>query len=389
MLRRLSGWLCLLGGLTLVLGCGHKATAPALEAPEVSVSQPLRHTVTDYAEFTGRTDAVYVVEVRARVRGYLDKVNFKDGQMVKKGDVLYVIDQRPYQADLDKAKGEVAKYEGQKQLADIQVDRYNKLIVKGAASVQDRDEWVGKQAEAAGSVAASKGQAAVAKLNLDFCTITAPIDGQISRTFFQIGNLVSPDTTTLTTIVSVDPMYAYFNVDEPTLIKVVERIRATDKGVRLDEVPVEMGLSDDTARKYPIHGALDFVNNAVDKLTATITVRGKFDNPGSYEEGKPPLLKPGMFARVRVPLGKPHPALLVNERAIGTDQGFKFVYTVDDKNIVQYRRVHLGQLDKGLQVIREGLQPGEWVVVKGVQRCKAGAPAKPEKVDMVTLEPVK
>jgi multidrug efflux system membrane fusion protein len=379
--------LAVLFGTVLATGCQHKPSASPAAPPGVDVSQPVEREVTDHVEFTGRTDAAYFVEVRARVRGYLIKVNFKDGQRVKKGDVLYEIDPRPYQADLDKAKGQLAQAEGQKQVADIQVARYTNLVAKDAASAQSLDEWRGKQAEAIGNVAAAKGQLEGAKLNLDFCTVTVPIDGQIGRTFFQIGNLISPDTTVLTTIASIEPMYAYFNVDEPTLLRVVKRIRSGQLGtVQLDKIPVRMGLADDTERKFPLRGNIDFVNNLVDKLTATITLRGTFKNPSDPEEGKPPLLKPGMFARVRVPLGRPHKALLVNERAIGTDQGYKFVYTVDETNQVHYRRVTLGQVEDGLQVIEEGLKAGEWVVVQGLQRCRAGATVQPEKVDMVTLQ---
>jgi multidrug efflux system membrane fusion protein len=376
-------------GVALVSGCERKAAPPAPEPPEVSISQPIQRALANHAEFTGRTDAIDLVEVRARVRGYLVKVNFKDGQMVKKGEVLYEIDPRPYQADLDKAQGEVAKAEGQKQLADIQVDRYTKLVAKSAASEQDRDEWRGKQAEAAGSVAAAKGQLLTAKLNLDFCTIRAPIDGQISRSFYQVGNLVSPDTTTLTTIVSVDPIYAYFNVDEPTFLHVLRRIREGNVHVtKLEEIPVQIGLVDDPARSFPLRGKIDFVNNQMDKMTATITVRGVFQNPGNVAEGKPRLLYPGMFTRVRVPLSPPEPSLLINERAIATEQGDKFVWCLDADNHVQSRRVQLGQQQPdGLQVVQSGLKAGDWVVVKGLQRCRPEAQVQPVKVDMITLRP--
>src|SRR5262249_61420505 len=162
------------------------------------------------------------------------------------------------------------------------------------------------------------------KLNFDFCTISSPIDGQIGRTYYQIGNLVNLDTMTLTTIASIDPMYAYFNVDEPTLLRVLKLMREGEiKTIRQGAMPVEMGLADDVDRKFPLRGRGDFVNNQGDKQTATITVRGTFPNPYELKAGKPPLLRPGMFTRVRVPLGPPRPRLLVNQRAIGTDPGFK------------------------------------------------------------------
>jgi multidrug efflux system membrane fusion protein len=377
----------LLFGMVLLAGCGQDPPPPRPQAIEISVSQPLEREVTDYVEFTGRTDAPYYVEVRARVKGYLVKVNFQDGQPVKKGDLLYEIDPRPYQASLGEAQGNLEKAEGEKMLADIQVKRYTKLVEKDAASAQSLDEWRGQQAEAAGAVAAAKSQVVSAKLNLDFCTYSSPIDGQIGRTFYQIGNLVNPDTMTLTSIASIDPMYAYFSVDEPTLLRVLKLMREGEiKTIRQGEMPVEMGLADDVERKFPLRGTVAFVNNQVDKQTATITVRGTFPNPYDLKAGKPPLLRPGMF--IRVPLGPPRLRLLVNERAIGTDQGFKFVYVVDDQNRVQYRRVKLGPLqDSGLQVIQDGLKPGDWVLVNGLQRCRPRAEVRPEKVDMVTLEP--
>jgi multidrug efflux system membrane fusion protein len=377
--------------LVLLAGCGQAPPPPRPQAIAVSVSQALERDVTDYVAFTGRTEAPYYVEVCARVKGYLVKVNFKDGQPVKKGDFLYEIDPRPYQASLGEAQGNLEKAEGSKQLADTQVKRYTKLVAKGASSAQELDEWRGKQAEAVGSVAAAKSQVVSAKLNLEFCTIRSPIDGQIGRTYYQIGNLVNPDTMTLTTIASVDPMYASFSVDEPTLLRVLKLMREGEiKTIRQGEMPVEMGLADDTARKFPLRGMVDFVNNQVDKQTATITVRGTFPNPYELKAGKAPLLRPGMFTRVRVPLGPPRPRLLVNERAVGTDQGFKFVYVVDDQNRVQYRHIKLGPLqDNGLQVIEDGLKPGEWVVVNGLQRCRPRVEVRPEQVDMITLEPAK
>jgi RND family efflux transporter MFP subunit len=426
--RLAVGTAALLAGMMLLAGCARKAPPPPSQPPEVSVSHPIERKVADYVEFTGRTDAVNYVEVRARVKGYLVKVNFTDGQLVKTGAVLYEIDPRPYQASLAEAKGTLAKTEGSKQLADIQVERYTKLVAKGAASAQDLDEWRGKQAEATGAVAAAKGQLQSAQLNLDFCTIASPIDGQVSRTYFTIGNLVTPDTTTLTTIASIDPMYAYFSVDEPTFLRIIEAIRSGElKGMRTNTmplsaagagrtmgllaaplgqgpllaaaglfptstVPVELGLADDVERKFPLRGTLDFVNNQVDRQTATITVRGTFANPYDPAKAVPPLLKPGMFVRVRVQVGPQRQRLLVNERAIGTDQGFKFVYVVDADDRVRYCRVKLGPREGALQVVEgdgDELNAGDWVVVNGLQRCRPRAEVRPVEVDMVTLKPVR
>jgi multidrug efflux system membrane fusion protein len=379
----------LLGLALFVVGCAHQTMPQVTPAIDVSVSKPVEREVTDYVEFTGRTDATNTVDVRARINGYLVKVNFKDGQYVKKGEVLFEIDPRPYEASLAVAKGELARANGEKKLADVQVERYTKLVSEKAASQQALDEWVGKQAASAGSVEATKAQVLSAQLNLDFCTLTSPIDGQISRAYYQIGNLVTPDNMTLTNIVTVDPIYAYFSVDEATYQRVITQVREgmLDNKGGLSAVPVEMGLTGDVERKFPIRGTLDFVNNQIDRTTATITLRGVFENPYDEKTRVPPLLKPGLFCRVRLPIGKPRKGLLVNEQAIGTDQGYKFVYVVNDKDQVEYRRVTLGPQEKGLQTI-DGIKAGEWVVVKGLQRCRANGTVKPEKVDMTTLQPV-
>lgn len=365
-------------GTFLLTGCTHKPPPAAPPVPEVEVSVPIEREVTDYEDFTGRTDAVYSVDIRARVTGYLVKVNFKDGDQVKANDVLYEIDPRPYQAELDRAKGQVEKLEGQKKLLQIQVDRYTKLVAKGAASQQELDTYIGQQAENLGGLAAAKSQVIYADLNLQFCTIKSPISGQISRTFFQIGNLINQDSTLLTTVVSVDPMYAYFTVEEATYLRLHKLMdEGRIKSLKEKKVEVIMGLADDVNRKFPYRGTLDFVNNIVDPTTGTITVRGVFPNPKG-------LLKPGLFTRVRVPMGEPHKGLLVTDRAVGTDQGQKFLYVVDEQNKVQYRRVKLGLVFDGLRAIDEGLKPGEKVIVNGLQRVRPGSDVKVEMVDMAS-----
>jgi RND family efflux transporter MFP subunit len=409
-------FLVLVGCLLLLVpaGCGHRPSLPKPPAvQEVTVAVPIAKEITNYEDFTGRTDAIYTVEVKARVTGYLVKVYFKDGSMVRgpeplpasvadavgqaitplgpdllaplpallfgqtPGDPLYEIDPRPYQADLGKAEGQVERLLGQKKLLDTQVDRYTKLVAKGAASQQDLDEYLGKQAENLGALAAARAQVVYAKLYLSFCTIRAPISGQISRTYIQIGNVINADTTLLTTLVSTDPMYAYFSVEEPIYLR-IQKLIASGTIPRPKAVPVRMGLSDDVQRKFPLVGTLDFVNNIIDPLTGTITVRGVFDNLQL-------ILKPGLFARVRVPLEPRHKGLLVAEQAISTDQGQKFLYVVDMENKVHYRRVRVGQMHDGLRAIEEGLQPGERVVVNGLQRVRPGAEVNPQVVDMASL----
>jgi RND family efflux transporter MFP subunit len=384
----LKRWFRLFPAMVLAMlpaGCRRPTQQTQSIVPQVTASRPLSRTVTDYEDFTGRTDAVSTVDIRARVTGYLVKVHFKDGDIVEKDALLYEIDPRPFQADLDRANGEVERLEAEQKLLVIQVDRYRKLATTGAGSQQDLDEYLAKQAENVGALKAAKAQVAQATLNLGFTRIAAPLTGKISRTLLTAGNLVNADNTLLTTIMSIDPMYAYFDIEEPTLLKVRTLIR---KGViqskDTHDVEVRMGLADDPERKFPLRGTLDFVNNTVDPQTGTIAVRGVFPNP--YElRGLPPVLTPGLFARVRLPLGPPHQVLLITERAIGTDQGQKFVYVLDEANKAVYRGVATGQMFDGLLAIEEGLKPQDRIVVNGLQRIRSGIQVQADLVDMAIL----
>jgi RND family efflux transporter MFP subunit len=383
--RRLF-WMLGVASLGALAGCGVEPPPATPPPPVVTVATPIPDEVTDYEDFTGRTDAVSKVDIRARVSGYLVKVNFKDGDdTIKEGDLLYEIDDRPFKADLDQANGNVERLTAEKKLLAIQVERYRKLAEKGAGSQQDLDQYLAQQAENVGALKMAQAQVDRAKLNLAFTRITAPISGKIGRTLLTVGNLVNADSTQLTTLMSIDPMYAYFSVEEPILLEIRKLIReGVIKSPSLDEVAVRMGLADDVKRQFPLHGSLDFTNNTVDPQTGTILVRGVFKNP--YSRKKPPVLMPGYFVRVRLDDGLPHKTLLVAERAIGTDQGDKYVYVVDDKNLVVYKRVKLGMIFKGLQSIEEGLKPGDRVVVNGLQRIRPGVEVKPQEVKMSEVE---
>lgn len=385
MKRHLEAIVYLLTGLGMV-GCEHAqpvAGPPAV--PKVFVSQPIPREVVDYADYTGRTDAVSTVELRARVTGYLEKVRFKDGDVVKQDELLYEIDPRPFQDDLARAKGEIERLQAEEKLLEIQVARYRTLVAQRAAAQQDLDEYLAKQASNVGSLKSAEAQTALATLNLGFTKITAPITGKIDRTLIMPGNLVTADTTVLTNIVSIDPMYAYFDIDEPTVLRVQKLIReGVIKSHSLHAIEVRMGLADDVDRQFPLHGTLDFVSNALDPQTGTMSVRGVFANP--YQRpGPPPMLTPGLFVRVRLRVGPAHPTLLVNEKALGTDQGQKYVYVIDRDNKATYRRVKLGQIFDGLQAIEDGLKPDDKVVVNGLQRVRSGMEVHAEAVDMKTL----
>jgi RND family efflux transporter MFP subunit len=331
-------------------------------------------------DFTARTAAVDSVELRARVSGYLDKVNFKEGALVKKGDLLFEIDPRTYQAALHSAEGALASAEARILRASADLARARRLFSNQAVSKEEYDKIAGERGEAAGSVTSLKAAVERAKLDLGFTKVTAPVSGRVSRYNVTVGNLVQAGDLTggtlLTTIVSVDPMYAYFDVDERTVLRVKQLIREGKAG-KPDEVdlPVWLGLADENG--HPHRGTINFIDNQVSAKTGTQRVRGVFPN-------KDEALSPGYFARVRVPIGVPHKALLVTERALDTDQGQKIVYVVDQDNRMTSRPVRLGALHDGLREITDGLKPGERVIVNGLQQVRPGATVEPTVVDMPT-----
>ena len=383
--RTIAGVACL-AGLTagLVVGCRKASTAPPPPAPAtVPVSHPVRRVVADSVEYTGRTDAVQSVGVRARVTGYLVGVPFKEGAEVKKGARLFEIDPRPYQAAVDQARAQVALAEAQMKYARASRERTRLAFDQLASSQQELDQAVAYEEQAAAQIRANKANLDTAQLNLDFTRVASPIDGQISRYYYTPGNLVNQDQTLLTTVVSVDPMYAYFDMDERTVLRLrtainTGKLTTTGNGT---ELPVAMALDGEPG--YPHAGAIDFSNNVVNPATATLAFRGVFPNPKPTNGRR--LLSPGMFVRVRLQVGDPRPALLVVDRAIGSDQGLKYVYVLDAENKAQYRRVETGPLqDDGLRVIESGLNPDDWVVVGAIQQLRPGSQVEPDRVPMPT-----
>jgi len=372
----------LVPGLCLALaGCAQRpAEGPAAAAPLVKVSYPVEREVTDYADYTARTAAVDSVELRARVSGYLDKVNFKEGTLVNKGDVLFEIDPRTYQAVLAHAVGQLASAKARLARLELDVKRNEELVKKQTIATQEYDKSVGDRNEAVASCAALKAAVERAQLDLGFTKVTAPVSGRISRYYVTVGNLVSAGDLTggtlLTTIVSVDPMYAYFDVDEHTVLRVKQLIREGKAKTPDDpDIPVWLGLANEN--RHPHRGSIHFIDNQVNPRTGTLRVRGVFRN-------KDEALSPGYFARVRVPIGVPHKALLVTERALDTDQGQKVVYVVDKDNRVVSRPVRLGALHDGRREITDGLKPGERVIVNGLQLVRPGLTVEPKLEDMPT-----
>jgi membrane fusion protein, multidrug efflux system len=373
-------------GLIPASGCRPApAQVAAAGPPALPVSKPVRREITNFVEFTGRTDAVQAVDIRPRVTGYLVQMPFKEGSEVKKGELLYEIDPRPYEAQLDQAVGQVDLYKAQWRLAQVtyQRDRAIAQKVAGSVSQQQLDQDMAVVDEAAARIKAYEAYTKVYKLNLEFTKVSSPIDGQISRYYLTVGNLVNQDQTLLTTVVSLDPMYVYFDMDEPTLLRIR---KATSTGV-IDvaadgSFPVLMGLQGEEG--FPRKGTVNFVNNQVNPATGSITMRGIFANPKTG--GGARVLSPGMFVRVRLPIGRPHEALLVIDRAVSSDQGLKFVYVADADHKVEYRRVTTGALQEdGLREITEGLKADDWVLVGGLQQARAHSKIQPEERPMPTM----
>lgn len=382
--------------VTAMSGCEQPSASVQPVVPKVRVAQPVERDVTDYACFTGRTVAAQSVDIQSRVTGYLKSTEFKPGAEVKAGAKLFKIDPRPYQAEYDEANSQVQLDEAEQKLAEANYQRALEIAkTPGAITQQQIDRDVARVSESTAAVAASKAKLESAKLNLDFTDVLSPIDGVVGRDLLTVGNLVSQDVTLLTTVVSQDPIHVYFDVDEQTILR-VERLVADGTIPTLNDkktVPVQMGLADEKG-DYPHEGRIDFINNQLDASTGTIQVRGVFPNP-ALKEGGMRLLQPGLFVRVRLPIGPPYKALVVPQAALGTDQGRKYLLVVGGDNVVEYRPVTPGpQQADAMQVVfpkkmvrtADGLRPAgdgdqdtvesltaaDRIIVGGLQRVRPG-----------------
>jgi RND family efflux transporter MFP subunit len=358
--------------------------APTAAPMTVTVSYPVERYVTDYADFTARVAAVDAVEVRAHVWGYLDKVNFKEGALVKKGDVLFELDPRPYEAMLNQAKAKVTQDEAQLKYDEAEYQRNLNLVSTGAVARSDLDKTSAARGVDLANIAADKAVVASRQLDLDYTKVTAPISGRVSRYSVTVGNLIQSGDqnggTMLTSIVSADPMYAYFDMDERTFQLVGQSIREGKAAESAPDVEWSVTLGLATEEGFPHQGTINFVDNQVNPKTGTLRVRGVFPN-------KDQSLSPGFFARVRVPISQSHKALLVSDRALDTDQGQKILYVVNDNNEVVSRPIRAGALHDGLRAIEDGLKPGERVIVKGLQLVRPGITVEPKLVDMPKSNP--
>jgi RND family efflux transporter MFP subunit len=359
------------------------------------VSLPITRQVTDYEDFPGRTDAVYFIQVRAHITGYVDKVNFKEGDDVREGDVLFEIDPRPYEAELKRAEANLVQAEAHRDRLNSDYKRAVGLRPGGAMGQEEFDKVRGDRAEAIAAVGVAEASREMARVNLDYTKVRAKISGRVSSRFVDPGNLVKADDTILTTLVSFDPMYAYFDVDEHNTLRLQRLIREGKLNwTKTSKVPVLLGLANEEG--FPHRGTIDFADNSMDPDTGTWRLRGRFANADR-------MLLRGLYVRIRLPIGDPYQALLIAEQALGTDQGQKFVYVVKDKldpktksavvnpeakkpvEEVEYRRVKVGRMHDCLRVITEGLVPGEKVIVHGLQRVRPGTEVKAEIVDMPVM----
>jgi len=335
----------------------------------VTVVQPITREVVEWDEYIGRLESPETVEVRARVSGYLDKVHFKEGKEVKKGDLLFTIDPRPYQAEYDRADADHQRALSQAELAKNDFERAKRLIATKAISEEDFDTKAKTYTAAQAAVMSAKAAEDSARLNLEFTEIHSPIDGRISRALVTQGNLISggvsgAGATLLTTVVSLDPLYLYSDADERAILKYLKLRREGSRvSARDEQIPAEMELSDETG--FPHKGFIDFVDNRVDPNTGTMRARGVFANT---DHG----LSPGFFGRIRIPGSGKYPALLIPDRALGSDQALKFVYVVNAEKKVEFRPVTIGPIIDGLRVVKTGLNAGEPIIVEGLLRVRPG-----------------
>jgi RND family efflux transporter MFP subunit len=366
---------CILSALiSTVTGCNHATNADTPQKPvEVVVTTPIRGEVIDYQDFTGRLDALKTVEIRARASGFVMEAPFKEGDLVHEGDLLFQIDRRPYEATLNQAEANLRVAKADRVLQEKHANRAKALIRSNSISPDDFETMVATAEKSAASVGAAQAARDLAQLNLDYTKVTAPLTGRISRRFVDPGNLVTADTTMLTTILSDNPLYAYFDVDERTYLELMGgRVMSSEPSagsLPSDKrpaftTPVVMRLANE--EEFARTGVVDFVDNRVSPTSGTIRMRAVFQNPSG-------MLKPGLFVRIRLPLGNPYQTTIIPDEALMSDQGRKYLFIVNDKNQVEYRSVELGQEIKGLRVIQKNLALSDRVIIGGMQRVRQGS----------------
>ena len=362
---------CAVLAAVLISGCGEKGPPPEAQQPAVpvKVAAVIRRDVPEMLENIGQTRGSVEVEIRARIEGFIDKVLFDEGKPVRKGEVLYEIDPKPFVAAVNRAKGVVASAQADLAKARQDVARYKPLVEQNAISREEYDARTSGAAQAEAAIKAAQAAVEQARLNLEWSVVRAPISGKVSRAEVTQGNLVQDGETLLTTVVSLDPIYVYFESDEQAYLAYTGLDSAgARKKPRNTRDPVRMGLANEQG--YPHLGYLDFIDNSLDPRTGTIRARAVFSN-------KDRLFTPGLFARVQLIESGTINAVLVRDGAIGTDQDRKFVYVLKPDSTIDYRGVELGRIVDGLRIIRKGLTPGELVVINGLQRVRPGVKVTP------------
>ena len=346
---------------------------PAMPPPGVTVATPNAQEVQEWDEFTGRIDAVETAEIRPHVSGTLDSVHFKAGQLVKKGDLLFMIDPRPFQAVLDRAEAEVKRASTKVELTKMETDRAERLISTKAISNEEAETKRMTFRESSAALDSARATVKAAALDVEFCSVRSPIDGRISRAIVTQGNYVAGAAgiaTLLATVVTADPVYVYADVDEATFLK-YQRLTAAGKGTHLSDKKTQAEMKMEGEETYPHKGSIESFDNRIQGTTGSIMVRTIFDN-------KDGAMRPGAFVRMRLPAGPPYKALMVDEKAIGTAQGRKFVLTVDEKMMSVYKPVETGPLIDGKRVIRTGVTDKDSVIVNGLAKVRPGMPVAPE-----------
>ncbi len=366
---RLVYILPLLGLLTLLnlTACQTEQPPPSYPPADVKVANPVRQDVVEWDEFVGRIEPKETVQLKAQVSGYLDKIHYTAGQKVKKGDLLFEIDPRPFQAELNLAQAEQKRAQAKLAYAQSDLKRVTRLLKGKVISEEEYDNRNTSYQEALAALNSAEARVQTARLNLEFTRIEAPIDGRIGREQVTVGNVIMDgmDATLLATIVSTDPIYFYADVDEPTVLRYKRQgIRQSD----ISSIKAELKLSDEP--DFAHQGYLDYISTTADRNTGTMTVRGVFPNPDE-------ILSAGFFARMRVSTGRPTPQILIPERALAFDQSRYFVWTVNDQNLPEYRAVEIGSSVNDLRVIREGLDVTDNVIVDGLQKVRPNVPVNP------------
>ncbi len=380
MTRSIHFLVAIIGAVLVVsaAGCAKRGDAAAQPSPpQVSVAAVVQKKVKDWDEFTGRLQAVETVEIRPRVSGYIDKVAFTEGGLVKAGDLLFVIDPRPYKADYDRAAADVKRFKTALALARIESARVQKLKESGAVSQEELDERTSTVAQAEANVAGAEAALESAGLNLSFTRVTSPIAGRVSRAEVTRGNLVTGGSnggTLLSSVVSMDPIYLYFDADEQSYLRYSKMARTGERpSSRGTANPVQVGLADEEG--FPHAGTMDFVDNQLNPQSGTIRGRAVLSN----KDGQ---FTPGLFARIQLLGSGEYEAILIDDRAVNTDQNQKYVLVLGAGDVIEYRKVKLGRVIDGLRVVREGLKPGDVIVVNGAQRVHPGVTVAPQRVAM-------